>query len=108
MSQAGTLRTLDARLMLAFAGVGLADVGVYVSKDTMTTVDPCHAYIDRDVQTLGDSGQVVGQKTHATFLFAEVMPQSGGVFTVGAESWKLDKELSRDESRTRWAVTSNG
>ena len=108
MSQTSTLRDLDAKIMTAMAAAGVADVGVYASKDTHTTVNPCHVYVDRDVQTLGDVGQVVGQKTLVTFLLGEVSPQSGGTLTIGAESWKLDREHSRDESRSRWAVTSNG
>jgi hypothetical protein len=108
MSQVATLRSLDARIMAALGRYGAADVGVYVSKDTQTTVNPCSVYLDRDVQTVGDFGQVIGQKTHATFLLAEVTPQQGGRFTLGAEVWKLDTELSRDESRSRWAVTPDG
>jgi hypothetical protein len=56
MSQLASLQNLDAMIMTAMARSGLADSGLYTSKDGTITNLAVRVYIDRDVQTLGDIG----------------------------------------------------
>lgn len=98
MSQQTTLRQLDAEIMVAMLGAGLADAAIYG-----TTA--CEVYVDRTAQFLGDgAGQVSGVRTVIAFLLSQVAPVRAGVVTVGAESFQLVELVSQDESMAAWVV----
>lgn len=102
MNQVDRLRSMDARLARAFRGSGLADAGVY----TPTVGQPinCTVIIDRDVQTVGQEGAVIGQKTIGTFQLAEVVPARGETITVDDEMWILESEIKLDSSISAWIL----
>ena len=98
------LAGLDAVIHGAFAAVGLADAGTYTAPGGQGL--PCRCYVDRSVQQMGDGGHVSGPRTLVT-LVREGLPEpvAGAVVTVGAETWELEAEVSRDEGVSRWVVS---
>jgi hypothetical protein len=107
MSQTQFLRDMDATLAAAFADAGMADAATYTPPGGGPAV-PCMVYVDRDVQPYTvDQMDVATPRTVVTFLLAEVAnPQHAGTVTLTAtaESFQLDAELRRDESRVVWVV----
>lgn len=98
MSQQTTLRALDAEIMAAMLGAGLADSATYG-----TTA--CDVYVDRTAQFIGDGpAQVSGVRTVIALLLSQVTPVRGGVVTVGTESFQLVELVSQDESLAAWVV----
>jgi hypothetical protein len=107
MSQTSFLRDMDATMAAAFANAGLADAATYTPPGGGSAV-PCTVYVDRDVQVYSvDQVDVATPRTVVTFLLAEVpSPARGGTVTLTAtsESFQLDAEQRRDESRVIWVV----
>lgn len=98
MSQQATLRALDAEIMAAMKGVGIADAATYGST-------PCDVYVDRNAEFLGDGpAQIAGVRTVITFQLGQVSPARGGVVTIGTESFELAELASQDESISAWVV----
>jgi len=103
MSNAG-LSSIDARVMASMLRAGLADAAVY--SDGVSPVN-CSVMIERDTQIIGESGQVVGQKTSVVFLRAEVpKPKQRATVTVTAngEQWTLESKFFEDESISQWIL----
>lgn len=102
MNQVDRLRSMDARSARAFRGSGLADAGIY----TPAIGQPinCTVIIDRDVQTVGQEGEVIGQKTIGTFRLAEVTTARGETITVDDETWTLESEIKSDRSISAWIL----
>jgi hypothetical protein len=107
MSQTQFLRDMDATLAAAFADAGIADAATYTPPGGGSPV-PCTVYVDRDVQVYTvDQTDVATMRTAVTFMLAEVAnPQRAGTVTLTAtgESFELDAEQRRDESRVVWVV----
>jgi hypothetical protein len=107
MSQTSFLRDMDASMATAFADAGLADAATYTPPGGGSAV-PCMVYVDRDVQVYAvDQVDVAAPRTVVTFLLAQVAnPQRGGtvLLTETSESFALDAEQRRDESRIVWVV----
>lgn len=101
------LRALDGLVHAALASAGLADaVDVqYFPKDSTASI-PCRVYVDRAVQVVGETGQMVAPRDEVAFLLdgMSVKPASGGRVTVGTDAFVLNKLLSDDGSLSRWVV----
>lgn len=96
-----SLAALDAQIFNAFNATGWADDAVL----TINSVDhPCTVFLDRDAQTVGEDGQVIGPLVTADFRLAEVLPVQGATLAIGSESWVLEKEISADESISAWIL----
>ncbi|MEO7362124.1 MAG: hypothetical protein ABI120_17475 [Gemmatimonadaceae bacterium] len=112
MSQSVGLRALDQRIFACLQGANLADSALYVPS---TGGDPilCSVYVDRDVQTFGDVGQVIGSDVQITFFNAEVSPLRGDMVTIdpdgSAEVFILESLVSgfQDESRSKWTLAKD-
>ena len=97
MSQTTNLRALDALIMSKLAAAGMADSATYTAP--LGSPVSCTVVVDRSVQSTGFDSQVDANTVLITAQLAEVTPAKGGVFTVGAETFKVDKVQDRDESR---------
>ncbi len=109
MSQADALRRMDAAILGPLRRAGLADTPVFRAKGISQALPgtPCDAYIDRDVRLYGDDeAEVATVHTVVTLFFAQVTPERGATVTVGAEIFKLDAEVTHDESSARWVVVA--
>lgn len=104
MSQRETLRAMDAAMVDAFKGAGLADAGTYTPPGGGAAVD-VDVFVDRDVRVFEDEGAGIPAPAIVVTLFlAQVAPKRGGVVVVDGDSLTLCDELQRDESRVRWTV----
>ncbi len=104
MSQRQTLQAMDAAMVDAFKGVGLADAGTYTPPGGGAAVE-VDVMVDREVQLFGDEGaDIPAPAVVVTLFLAQVTPARGGVVTVDGDSFKLCDEIARDESRVRWTV----
>jgi len=109
MSQQTALRALDAKIMAGLKGAGLADSATFLAKDAVvgTVPTPCDAYVDRDVRLYGDDeADVATVHTVVTLFRSQVEPHRGARVTVEGETFLLEGELTKDESRARWAVVA--
>lgn len=104
MSQTDFLRGLDADIMAAFHGAGMADSATY-APPVGATVD-CKVYVDRAAAFLSQDGvDVAGHRIVIAILRADVArPEAGGIVTVGTETFELEELVQQDESITRWVV----
>lgn len=108
-SQLDALRELDADLHAAFADTGLAGVAEYRSKgvpfDAVATATGVRVFVDRDVQVLGDVGQILARHDQVGVLRDDVdAPQKGGTVVVDGERFELVEPVGRDDSKTTWLV----
>lgn len=104
MSQRATLQALDAQLVDAFKGAGLADAGTYTPPGGGGAV-AVDVMIDREVQIFGDEGSDIPAPAVVVTLFlAQVTPARGGTVVADGDTFKLCDEIARDESRVRWTV----
>lgn len=104
MSQTATLRALDAALMTAFHGAGLADTGVYTALPGAPV--PCRVYVDRVEQFFGGDGtEVAGYRTTLTLLRADVpRPVRGATVAADGVTYTLEQIDAQDASMSRWVV----
>lgn len=106
MNQIAFLQTLDATLMTAFQGIGMADVGTYTPP--IGDAVPVRVYIDRNAQFFGDAGsEVVGNRITIGIMRAGVArPERGATvaLTGTGETFTLQSLVEQDESLTRWVV----
>ena len=105
MSQTAALRALDASLVDAFAGAGLADAAVYTAPAGAPV--PCRVLVDDEAQFFGDgAGEVAGHRTLLSLFLAEVpTPVRGAVVVADGQSYTLASLETRDQSLERWVVT---
>jgi predicted naringenin-chalcone synthase len=95
----------DARIVGTFAATGMADPAIYAASiGALGTLPNCTVVLDREVQVLGEFGEVIGFRTVAAFLRSEVSPAVGGALRIGAETWTLEKKSSEDESLSEWVL----
>lgn len=109
MSQADALRAMDATIMAVMQAAGIADRPVFRPKGSGPDTQgiQCDVYVDRDVRLFGDDdAEVATPHIVVTMLRAQVEPHRGATITVGDETFKLEAELTKDESRARWVVLS--
>lgn len=115
MSQRAFLAEFDADLHWAFAGAGMADNGVYTPPAPLPPVDPdapppaampCSVYVDRDMQTLGETLQFKAGRVEVAYLVAAMAepPRKGGRLLVDGDTYINDDEISNDGSLSRWLV----
>lgn len=117
MSQRAFLADLDARLHAAFSAAGQADVGDYTAPGMLPPEEedaeplphppvPCHVYVDRDTQTLGETQQFKAGRVEVAFVLASMpaAPLRTGKLTVDGDTYILADELSNDGSLSRWLV----
>ena len=107
MSQLDALRKLDARIMRAMQGAGMADPAQFRAKgaEPDSPGTDCDVYVDRDVRLFGDdAAEVATVHTVITMFRAQVEPHRGATVVVGSETFKLEAEVTLDESRARWTV----
>ena len=105
MSQTAALRALDASLVDAFAGAGLADAAVYTAPTGAPI--PCRVLVDDEAQFFGDgAGEVAGHRTLLGLVLAEVpVPERGAVVVADGQTYVLNALETRDQSLERWVVT---
>lgn len=106
MSQIDALRALDASLINAFAGAGLADAATYTPPAGGKAVD-CTVLVDDEAQFFGEgSSEVAGHRTLIGLLLAEVPnPERGGIVVADGQTYVLNVLETRDQSLQRWVVT---
>lgn len=113
MSQRAALRAMDAEIMDILIDAGIADGRASADNpdgaqywpkngDTAAPGQPVDVLIDRDTRLYAeDDAEVATAHTVATFFLAQVDPKRGGTLKVGDEEFKVEAEVSRDESRVR-------
>lgn len=106
MSQTNALRALDASLIGAFAGAGLADAATYTPPAGGPVLD-CTVLVDDEAQFFGEgSSEVAGHRTLIGLLLSEVpTPERGGVVVADGQTYVLNALETRDQSLERWVVT---
>ncbi len=107
MTQLDTLKQLDADLHAAFADAGLCDLGDYtpfVDGVAGALLPGVRVYVDRDVQQLGEFGQIVAPRTQVAYLLSDVAPTKGGRIVVDGEAWINTDNVGNDGSLSRWVV----
>lgn len=98
MSQTTFKQSLDARLRTGFARVGMADAATF-TPDGGSPVT-CTVIVRRGVTLQGDTSQVVNDAVSIECYRDQIgIPSSGDVFTIGAESFFVDRVDSKDENR---------
>lgn len=106
MSQLSALHALDADLHAALADAGLGNTGHYTAPGANFDV-PVRCYLDRNVQVLGEFGQVVARRDELSILLEDV-PAPAGKGRVylpdEATTYMLTDEINNDGSLSRWAV----
>jgi len=104
MTQAATLRALDAELMAAFTAAGLADSAIYTP--TVGAPHLVSVYIDRGVSYQGIDGQIRNDAVVITAMLDEIgdPPSRGAIFTVGSQLFKVESVQTMDESRVACVV----
>lgn len=106
MSQLLTLQALDADFAAAFASAGMADAASYTAVAGGGAI-ACTAMIDRAAQFFDDQQGVAGTRVVIALQLAEVpAPARKDTVVIGAETFKLDQLVERDESLTRWVVVN--
>jgi len=103
------LRDLDGTLHAAFALAGMASRGRYTAKDGPTT-EGVRAYVERDVETIGELRQFRAGRVEIAYLRSDVVPDQGDRFEVvssafGTEVFVNSKKISDDGSQSRWLVS---
>ena len=63
------------------------------------------AFIHRELELIGDYGQVVGRQTQAE-IDAGIAVQAGDSITIGAASYEFDTLISNDGTFARWVLRS--
>lgn len=103
MSSLDAIRELDAMMLDAFAADGhLADNGTY--DDGAGNITPVTVMVDRDVQRVGEFGQIIGSDLQIGLQRAQVTPVRGASVIVGAETFTLDRRATGDGSIDWWSV----
>lgn len=103
MPQADTLAELDALIVAGMTAAGLSDAATFTPDGGAPVA--CTVLVDRNVSLQGELSAVVNDAVTITVYRAEVDPDDGDTFTIGAETFVVDSILSRDESRVVCVVT---
>ena len=107
MTQLDTLKQMDADLHAAFADAGLCDVGDYtpiVDGVAGGVLAGVRVYVERDVQQIGEFGQIIAPRTQIAYLLADVTPTKGGRIVVDGQAWINTDNVGDDGSLSRWIV----
>ncbi len=109
MSEVDFLRDLDSDLHAAFSLAGVASQGRYTAKDGRT-IEGVRAYVERDVETIGELRQFRSGRVEIAYLRSDVAPDQGDRFELasiafGTEVFVNSKKISDDGSQSRWLVT---
>jgi hypothetical protein len=108
VSQKAFLADLDESLHAAFSATGLADSGVYTPPGAAQDFVPlaCQIYVDRDVQTLGDTRQFKAGRVEVVYVLGSLLigPTQHGKLAVDGDTYINDVEISNDGSLSRWQV----
>ena len=105
MSQLTVLQAMDARIISGIAKAGFSDTGTYTAPAGSPVA--CSFLVDRNIVTIGDRGQVVGQHVQVTLFISQIArPVRGAlVFVSGTgETFALAEPQLSDESQSRWIV----
>lgn len=99
------LAAMDASLHAAFAGAGLADAGLYTPHGADAAVD-CSVYIDRNVQPVGEFGQMTAPRTEVVYVLGSmpVPPAEHGRLVADGDTLINVHEIENDGSLSRWVV----
>jgi len=107
VNQFDALLALDADIHAALLNAGLADRGHYHSTSSAPGT-ACDVYLDRDVQVLGQFGEVMARRDEMGIRLAGVQPARNGRVVLqlegGAETWVLVDPVGDDGAISRWAV----
>lgn len=107
MSQRAFLAELDTQLHVGFIGAGMADAGAYTPPPPADPiVVDCRVYVDRDVQTLGDTRQFKAGRVEVVYILGSmaVSPAAKGRVVVDGDTYANGEEISNDGSLSRWVV----
>jgi len=102
------LAALDAAIHGAMLGAGLADEVQYLAPSSEPGAVPrmVSAYVDRDIETVGDMRQVVAGRTEVAFILEPGFdPRQRGTVRLDDGLYDLAKPISNDGSINRWLVT---
>jgi len=100
MTQAETLRALDASIFASLAGAGIADSATYTPSIGGSGI-PCGVYVDRAITLTGAQGQVINDAVIITAFAADIgsAPKPGARFKIGSELFTVESLNNQDESR---------
>lgn len=110
MGQKDFLQRLHARVHRQLRRVGPADTGMYWGKDAPAGAagSECSVFVDRDVQLVGDVGQVVAGQVVVHYLLASfppgVSPTKGGRIAVDGDIYINDRIDGDDGSIRRFVA----
>lgn len=101
MSQRAFLRAMDATIAGAFGGLGMTDTGCWIGKGKHRA-DGITIMVDHDVQTIGDTGELVTDQT-SCWLYLDQLGRDcvarGDVIEIdGGPRYVVERVASRDES----------
>lgn len=102
------LAALDAVIHGALRGAGLADTVQYLApkSEPGAVSRPASAYVDRDIETVGDMRQVVAGRTEVAFILEPGFePKQRGTVRLVDGLYELATPISNDGSVSRWLVT---
>ncbi|MEF3081866.1 hypothetical protein V3391_06520 [Luteimonas sp. SMYT11W] len=102
------LAAMDAAIHGALRGAGIADEVQYLapSSEPGAVQRPVRAYVDRDIETIGDMRQVVAGRTEVAFILEPGFdPKQRGTVRLADGLYDLAKPISNDGSISRWMVT---
>lgn len=91
--------------MAGIAVAGFSDTGTYTAPAGSPLA--CSFLVDRNIVTIGDRGQVVGQHVQITLFISQIAnPVRGAIVTVAGtgETFALAEPQLSDESQSRWIV----
>lgn len=102
------LAAMDAAINGALRGAGLADEVQYLAPSSEPGASPqtVRAYVDRDIETVGDMRQVVSGRVEVAFVLEDAFePKQRGTVRIAGVLYELAKPISNDGSISRWMVT---
>ena len=108
MSQIDAMKAMDAVLHAAFERIGIADTGTYFAPGGGVGI-PCHVYVDRDVQVLGQFNEATARRDEIAICSGPFKAAPKGKIQVAllsgmVETWTLVDPVKDDDSMSRWAV----
>jgi hypothetical protein len=101
------MRQIDAQVFVGLQRAGLAEVGFFSANPGATPPverTPCRAYVDRDVQTVGETQQRIVGNVEISFFLQDFVPRKDLVFEVDGDTYVCQKRIRDDGSLSRWAV----
>lgn len=104
MNQTATLRQMDADILSAMLGAGMADNATHKAGG-IGAGTACQVLVDRAAQFYDDDSGVAGRRIVVSLFLAQIpAPARLDTVTIGTEVFTLDRQVARDESMWQWVV----